>query len=172
MLGGSGLGKSTIAAWLFAELKILHHSVELIPEYVKTRAVQRTEIKLLDQNYIFAKQQQYEARFLDYGIKNCVSDSPTMLPTLYTELYFGKKYAEPLEAMDDLYEELYPSFNILLIREGEFNPEGRYQTNPEDAAEIDVMVLRRLEEKKRDFIVISREDKKDMLTKVLEKMDS
>ena len=91
ILGGSGLGKSTLAAWLYSEIKRNHYSIELVSEYVKTRAVQKTEIKLLDQNYIFAKQQQYEYRFLSYGIKNCVSDSPTLLPTLYTEKYFGKK---------------------------------------------------------------------------------
>jgi hypothetical protein len=172
LLGGSGLGKSGTAAWIFSELKRLHYSVEHVGEYVKSWAVKKRPINAFDQNYIFAKQQQYEYRFLSADIKNVVTDSPTMLPTLYTKLYFGEKYAEPLEAMDDIYESEYPSFNILLVREGEFNPEGRYQTNPEDAAQIDKLVLDTLSKKNRDFIVTSRDDRDQILETVLKKLDS
>lgn len=171
ILGGSGLGKSTVAAWLFSELKRKHFSVESVNEYVKAWAVQQRDINIFDQNYIFAKQQQYEYRFLSKGIKNIVTDSPTMLPTLYTELYFGVKYAAPLRAMDDLYESEYPSFNLLLIREGDFVSEGRYQTSAEDAQQIDKLVLERLEEQKRDYAIVSRESRKEMLDLVCAKID-
>jgi len=155
-LGGSGIGKSTVAARLFAGLKPLDYSVELVPEYVKTWAYQKRKINLFDQNYIFAKQQQYEYRYISNGVGHVVTDSPTMLPTLYTKLYYGEQYSKALELMDDQYEAVHPSFNILLIREGEFNPEGRYQVSEEDASQVDRLVLEHLETKGREFITALR----------------
>jgi nicotinamide riboside kinase len=168
--GGSGIGKSGTAAWLFSELKRLHYSVEHIEEYVKTWAVQGREIKRFDQNYIFAKQQQYEYRFLSRDTKNIVSGSPTILQPLYAELKMGVEYAKPLRMLEEIYETEFPSFNIVLIREGDFNPEGRYETNHEEASHIDQLVLERLEENNRDFVVVSREDRTDIMKKVLEKV--
>jgi nicotinamide riboside kinase len=169
--GGSGLGKTRTAAWIFAELKKHHYSVEYIEEYVKSWAVQKREIKMFDQNYIFAKQQHYEYRFLSRGIKNIVTGSPTILQPLYAELLMGKEYAKPLQMLEEIYEEKFPSFNIVLHREGEFNPEGRYEGSHEDASKIDDMVLQRLTEKNRDFVLLERNDEAGIMSHVLEKVD-
>jgi ABC-type multidrug transport system ATPase subunit len=66
-LGGPGSGKSTTAAWLFAELKTQNKPVELCNEYVKAWTYLNRAVKEWDQVYCFAKQQQYEFRFLQAG---------------------------------------------------------------------------------------------------------
>lgn len=162
IIGGPGLGKSTTSAILFGELKKRNHSIELVSEYVKSWAVQKKQINLFDQNYIFGKQQQYEYRYLSHGIQTVITDSPTLLSTIYTEYHFGKSWAEPLILADNLYETKYPSINIILKREGDYVTEGRYQ-NEDAAIEIDIMVMARLVEHKRNYKVVLRNNIDDMI---------
>jgi hypothetical protein len=171
LLGGPGLGKSTKAAWLYSQLKMQHHSVELVGEYVKTRAIQKIEIKKYDQFYIFGKQQHYEYRYLSHGIKNIVTDSPTFLASIYSEFYQGSKYAKPLEMMDDLYEEDYPSYNIFIDRRDmPYQDEGRYE-DESTACEIDEAIMKKLKRKKRDYDVFKWNDLPSVLDEVLKRVD-
>jgi len=171
LLGGPGLGKSTKAAWIYAHMKMENLSVELVGEYVKQWAIQKKEIKKFDQYYLFGKQHQYEYRNLSHGIKNIVTDSPTFMASIYAKFYQGEKYAKPLEMMDDLYEEEYPSYNIFINRQGlEYQTEGRYETESV-ACEIDELILSKLKAKKRHYDIFKWNDVASVVTKVLELSD-
>lgn len=64
MFGGSGCGKSTTAALLFARLKLKGAHVELVREYVKYWAWNDRQVKEFDQLYLLGKQSAYHGLFL------------------------------------------------------------------------------------------------------------
>jgi len=130
LFGGPGSGKSTTAARVFSELKEKKTSIEHVGEYVKSWAYQRRTIKKFDQVYLFAKQQQYEYRYLSCGVKNIITDSPCFLSYIYGAKYNeDPKIANALLQLSKIYDEDYPSVNIFIHRgEKDYVPEGRYQT--------------------------------------------
>ena len=171
IIAGPGAGKSTKAAWLYSQLKIQNFSVELIGEYVKAWASQDREVKKYDQYYLFGKQQQYEYRHLSFGVKNIVTDSPTFMSSIYAEIYHGAKYAKPLEMMDDLYEEEYPSYSMFIDRTGmEYVTEGRFETESQ-AIDVDNAILKKMKTKKRNFEIFKWNDFNAILQASLKVID-
>lgn len=137
LYGGPGSGKSTTAARVFSEMKDRKISVEHVSEYVKSWAYAKREVKEFDQVYIFAKQQQYEHRYLSHGVKNVITDSPTFLAVYYADRYISKEMSDAIWNLCDLYDKKYPVFNIFIDRgEKSYVSEGRYQTE-EEAREMD-----------------------------------
>lgn len=129
LYAGPGAGKSTTSSWLFAELKKLGYSVELVSEYVKSWAIAKRDVIGFDQVYLMGKQLNYEYRFLAHGIQHIVTDSPVLLSACYTRTYFNDlKIADHMEAIIAEYERRHPSLNIFLDRAGkEYRTEGRYK---------------------------------------------
>lgn len=142
LYAGPGSGKSTTSAWLFAELKKLGYSIELVSEYVKSWAIAKRNVIGFDQVYLMGKQLNYEYRFLAHGIQHIVTDSPVLLSACYTRSYFNDlKIADHMEAIISEYESRHPSLNIFLDRAGkEYRNEGRYQTEDE-AKHMDRIIL-------------------------------
>lgn len=135
LYGGSGLGKSVVAAQLFAELKKLHLNIELITEVVKPLAIQKRFPKSFDQFAILGKQISKEDRLLPY-IDYLVTDSPVLLNAAYSRFY-DCPFAEQCEDVAVQFEQQYKGLHILLTREGlPYSQEGRYQ-NLDQAKEMD-----------------------------------
>jgi len=171
IIGGAGIGKSTVAAILFGELKKRNYSIELVNEYVKSWAIQNKKINLFDQNYIFGKQQQYEYRYLINGIKNIITDSPIALSSVYAEFYFGKRYSQHFLIAEDLYEEEYPSINILLNRDGNnYIQEARFE-NLKTAKKIDKLIKEKLDKKKRNYKCFDRDKISDIIKYIEQNID-
>lgn len=143
LLGGSGLGKSTVAAEIFVELKKRGESVELVTEYVKSWAWEgRSPAGLSNSVYIFAKQYRREA--LLYGkVDYIVTDCPLGLSVAYESFY------EPGRTVIwDLYkavrehqakEGIVKHLDFHLMRQFEFKKEGRYETE-EEARRVDQII--------------------------------
>ena len=149
--GGPGSGKSTIAAWAFYELKIRNYSIEHVSEYVKSWVYYKRPVKFFDQLYLFAKQQQYEYRYLSNGVDHIVTDSPTFLAYFYAKHYGHDEITKPIYDLNKAYEHHYPCINIFLERgEKLFQESGRYQTKDE-AKDIDKQM-------KKDLIDFYGED--------------
>lgn len=88
LFGGSGVGKSTVAALLFARMKILGLHVELVREYVKLWAWSGRQVRKEDQIYLLGKQSAYESML--YGkVDYIVTDSPILLAGVYAEWHNG-----------------------------------------------------------------------------------
>ena len=124
----AGVGKSTVASGLYYHLKKDGYNVELVSEYIKKWAYEKKVPKSFDQLYVFAKQLHTEDSFLNHGVEHLVTDSPIGLQLYYTWKYNFISHANLVNVAKD-FETKYPSFNILLDREGiEYKARGRYET--------------------------------------------
>ena len=137
LLGGPGAGKSTMAAWLFAHLKLAGYKCELVTELVKSYAWEGRTINGFDQYNIFGKQMKREEIPLKGGADFIITDSPIVLSAFYGAKYDVKGWEVFLMASEE-FERIYPSMNILLQRDSEkvYEPLGRFQT-AEEALAID-----------------------------------
>jgi hypothetical protein len=143
LFAGPGAGKSTTAAWLYAQMKSDMFSVELIQEYVKSWAYDGREPSSFDQIYLFGKQMHSEDRVLKCGVHHTISDSPLFLSTCYCAKYNPELF-EPLIQIERTIERKYPSLNIYIERHSKpYVKEGRYQTYDE-AKDMDKFILDRL----------------------------
>lgn len=85
--GGPGSGKSTVAALLYSELKVLQYKTELVREFAKDLVYQGFDLRKSDYNLqliIFAEQLRREillSRHVDFTI----SDSPLFLNAYYSK---------------------------------------------------------------------------------------
>ena len=81
-IGGSGAGKSTMAAMTFAELKMRHHSVEYVQEYAKT-LVWKELYHELDNQYQVSTEQYNMIKAVDGKVDYIVTDSPLVVGLFY-----------------------------------------------------------------------------------------
>lgn len=143
LFGGSGIGKSTTAAKIYARLKDMGIQTELVREYVKHWAWNNREVGEYDQLYLLGKQSQAEAQL--YGkVDVIVTDSPVLLAGVYAKFRWN--------GVADYVDQAAKSFvrhaekngtghlNFVLQRDKPFNPEGRYETE-EQARQIDSFIL-------------------------------
>lgn len=86
LFAGSGAGKSTIAANVFAELKWYGIEVEFAPEYAKEMVWEERNKVFEDQVYIFGKQHYRVTRLID-NVDIVVTDSPLLLSAFYDDKY-------------------------------------------------------------------------------------
>lgn len=139
LFSGSGSGKSTTAALLFGEMKLLGYNVELVREFVKGWAWAGRQVKEMDQLYLLGKQTSYE-RILYDRVDYIVTDSPVLICGVY-EAYWskGKKtYAgEAAKAfLSHAKEKDVQHVNYFVNRKKPFDTRGRYETE-DQAKEID-----------------------------------
>ena len=164
LIGGSGLGKSTTAAALFAEMKMQGHHVELVTEYVKKWAWQGKKIDPLDQPLIFGKQAHAESML--YGkVDWIVTDSPLILSALYEEFYNGKSIIKPsvINFLDAAKEKGVKHHNFFLTRNKPFDARGRYETE-ETALKVDAFMKSALKELNAAYTPIECADRDRVAT--------
>ncbi len=127
--GGPGAGKSSLAAWIFSELKSKHKSVELVTEKIKPWAYEKRAPRSFDQVYLFGQQLHAEDVFLRNGGELVVTDSPLLQNFIYGVLYDAPGTEGILSVIEEV-EEKYPSINLVLTYGdgASYNPEGRYQS--------------------------------------------
>lgn len=138
LFGGPGIGKSTLAAALFATMKEQNVNCELVREYVKLWAWQDRKIKHVDQIYVVGKQAQAES--ILYGkVDYVITDCPVFLPAVYQKLYYQGDYIAQAArgVMMDAsthHNVIYKSY--VLSRGTNFDTEGRYHSK-EESIKID-----------------------------------
>jgi ABC-type oligopeptide transport system ATPase subunit len=166
LFGGSGCGKSTTAALLFARMKLMGLHVELVREYVKYWAWNDRKVREWDQLYLLGKQSAYESML--YGkVDYIVTDSPILLAGIYQEFrssgkdkYVGdaaKAFLNHAKQNNVIYR------NFFLNRDKPFDPRGRWETEDE-AKEIDKFILHYLEsfEEAPPFMISGPNDERDL----------
>jgi adenylate kinase family enzyme len=124
LLGGPGVGKSTVAAGLFYELKSQGLEVEYVTEYAKDLTWENRHNILEDQLYVFAKQHRKLARLLNHKIDWVITDSPLLLSLVYVNpQHLSSNFHNLVLEIFNKYE----NFNFLLKRNVQYNPIGRNQ---------------------------------------------
>lgn len=142
--GGPGIGKSTIAAGHFWDLKASGISAELVTEYAKDVTWEGRQNLLNDQLYLLAKQNRRLARLLDHDVEYAITDSPLLLCAAYARMGTNA-YSSLVPLVLELFNS-YDNINIVLKRNPEFYVQvGRSQT-VEEAIQIDDLVIEMLDE--------------------------
>lgn len=159
LLGGSGLGKSTTAALLFGELKLLHKNAELVQEYAKEWAWAGRKITPDDQDHVCNEQWTRESRLFG-KVDFIVTDSPLILSPVYQKFYSGDDpiFSTISERMAVAEQGGVKYLNFLLSRNKPFNPKGRFET-AEQASEVDSFLKQYLIEKQIPFRSIMSDDR-------------
>jgi adenylate kinase family enzyme len=145
LYGGPGVGKSTLAATLYVELKRLGIDVEYVNEYAKELVYQNNATGLRDQILVFANQYHRLWTAAEHN-KVVITDSPILLSTVYnpeTSQYFRALIIEMHNKFNNM--------NILLKR----NPQthtmvGRIHSLTESIS-IDNRIKNILEEEGMDY---------------------
>lgn len=145
LYGGPGIGKSTTAAALFAELKYRGYNTELVLEYAKEAAWEGRGKKIFAaQEYIFAKQHFRIAKVID-EVEFIITDAPLLLSLVYAPQDYLPSLRQVVRQAYDMYENI----DVFLRRSEEkaFNPKGRLQ-NEEEANQLDVDIYEMLMDEK------------------------
>ena len=132
VFGEPGVGKSSIAAYIFYRLKIMGYNCELVTEFAKDMVYEKNDNALSNQSYIFGQQMQKINR-LKNNVDIIITDSPLFLCGLYikeddtiSNNFFNLVY--------DLFNS-FDNYNYLLKRTHNYVCDGRLQ-DEEGAKEI------------------------------------
>lgn len=144
ILSGAGAGKSTLASYIFNQLKIKGYSIELVSEWIKPWAYHNRKLNRFDQYKIFGEQHHSEYQYLSAGVSNIVTDSPVFLSYIYPYSAGDYKIAQALLDLCLEYEQDFPSVNILLDRsDNSYDENGRWQTL-DQAKQFDALIEARV----------------------------
>jgi hypothetical protein len=114
LFGRPGVGKSTVAAHIYHQMKVKDLKVELVNEYVKAWAHMGRPIRSFDQVYIFGKQLNAEDKLLFHSnLDYIVSDSPILIQCCYAKLA-NDPVAPSLRELVRLFDEKFKPLNIFL----------------------------------------------------------
>ena len=130
LFGGPCVGKSTLCASIFTELKIRGVDCEMAAEYAKDLVWEEAFSKLKNQIYIFGKQHSRVKR-LDGKVDIVITDSPLINSIVYDQTENPHLKSLVIYEFNKL-----NTINYFLNRGSEYNPNGRLQTM-EDALKVD-----------------------------------
>ena len=128
LVGAPGAGKSTGAAYIFAQLKMAGVNAELITEFAKDKCFEESKEVFKNQVYLFGKQYFRISRVAD-KVDVIVTDSPLLQSCAYNP-YEG----DVREAFENLVISVYLSHRNLTYyvkRVKPYNPVGRFQSESE-----------------------------------------
>lgn len=135
LAGAPGAGKSTGAAKIFSELKMLGINCELVGEVAKDVTWEHNTTALGCQEYIFGKQSYRLARCRN-DVDVIVTDSPLPLAIIYTHNETVKK---PLTDLVMAVFNTYDNINFFINRTKPYNQKGRNETE-EGSNEISIRI--------------------------------
>lgn len=142
LIGGPGCGKSTAAAWLYADMKCNKRNVEMVREVAKKYAIAGHKIGPFEQLSILGEQIKEESALFG-KVEYIVTDSPALLGGFYCEYNHHQRF------MSDMVEQYYKYarqqgvkfWNYWIIRDGEYDVSGRFESEAQ-AKEIDLNIKR------------------------------
>ncbi len=152
LFGGPGSGKSTTAAGVYYNMKMLHLDVQLVLEYAAELTFEEHFNALNDQTEILGEQHK-RIRRLEGKVDCVVTDSPFLMGIVY-----GKENRVPQPASYDAYVadlfNKYDNVNFYLERgNGPYRQVGRYHTE-EEAFRKDRQILELLDGLDIDYIKV------------------
>lgn len=141
LFGEPGVGKSTMAAYIFAQLKVKGVNCEYIDEFAKAKVYEDNDMALSHQIYMFGKSYYRIARVVD-KVDVLIIDSPLLL----NEVYNYDTAIEPeFSILIKKIFERWENYNYFLTRQHKYKQEGRKQ-NEQEASEVKDIIEKTLEE--------------------------
>lgn len=107
LFGGPGVAKSTIASYVFSQLKMMGINCELITEFAKDLTWEKNTDALRCQEYVFGNQSYRQFKVKD-KVDVIITDSPLILNCIYNTRYNGqnKHYEEVVKSTFDSYNNM------------------------------------------------------------------
>lgn len=130
-----GAGKSTMAALVFAKLKMLGVNCELVTEFAKDKTWEKNFTALANQVYVYAKQ-YYRMSRCESQVDVLITDSPLHLAPLYCK---DIEMIKPLCEMTKIIRSRYINLDYFIKRVKKYNPIGRNQTEAESDAMVPIL---------------------------------
>lgn len=132
LLGGSGLGKSTMAALVFGALKQRGLATELVREVVKEWCWSGKLVGPFGQSILYGRQLERESSLYN-KVDYIVTDSPLILCPVYQNHYFKHDTIRHsiIKDLETAKSMKVTHLNFLLKRAKAFDPKGRYETEAE-----------------------------------------
>jgi len=148
LFGGPCVGKSTLCAMIFSELKMKRVDCEMALEYAKDVVWDESFRKLANQIYIFGKQHSRLYR-LNGKVDVVITDSPLLNSIIYDDSKNPELWSLVLSEFKKL-----NTLNYFVQRNFEYDQNGRVQ-DYEGALEKDNFYTRLLEENKISYTNIN-----------------
>lgn len=155
LVGAPGAGKSTLAAYVFARLKMEGVNCELVTEFAKDKVWERNNTALANQVYTFAKQ-YYRIYLCADKVDVIITDSPLILSGFYNK---DPEIDRPLKDLIAAINRKYTNYTYFVKRVKAYDPVGRNETESESDA-----CVSRIKELLRQYGVVSRGIDGDLLS--------
>jgi deoxyadenosine/deoxycytidine kinase len=137
LIGGPGIGKSTLAAELYAKMKRKHMNVEMVREVAKEWALEGRQIGPFEQLSILGEQIKRESSLFN-KVDYIVTDSPVLLGAFYLEYNHNQDFMN--KPILDYYYFAQTNgvkfINYKLPRINPYDTKGRFESEKE-ATDID-----------------------------------
>jgi|SRR5665213_160578 adenylate kinase family enzyme len=166
LFAGPGVGKSTMAADLFAAMKKSGYEVEMVREWVKLWAWEGKKMNLQDQIMVFANQLHEETSL--YGKVNyLITDSPFILSPFYEDVNYHSTHtlSAAKAIMFEAEQNNVSYLNFFIDRTRAYKKAGRFQSEKK-AKWLDKRLKDFLLENQIEFEIIS--NKEDILLELLQ----
>lgn len=155
LFGGAGIGKSTLMAKIFSELKVQGYDCEMVTEFAKDLVWEKRNETFKDELYIFAKQNHRLFR-VNGKVDIIVTDRPLLLTNTYNQN--DKELCSLCLKTFNQYNNL----NFLLKRETVYQENGRNQSE-EEAMQIDKITQDLLESNEINYYTVNNNDLADII---------
>ena len=170
VLGGPGVGKTTIASDLFVRFKRKELDVEIVSEFAKELVWEKRNEAFDDRLYMHAEQ-NHRLMMMNGNLDYIITDSPLILTSVYNNFYLEDKHTKEYNKMiDDVTLQTFNSYNnitFLIERETGYDTNGRRESLDEAKA-IDERIIKYLEDNNIQYIKIKdRENAADEIIKYL-----
>ena len=142
LFAGPGVGKSTTAARVFAELKLKGVNCEMALEFAKDKVWENNEeiFNPMNQVYIFGKQFYRISRLIG-KVKYIITDSPILLSNVYCNSPVLEKHFK--DTVRDCHGALN-NLNYYIVRAKPFDPNGRNEKTQEESDKYIDKILKEL----------------------------
>lgn len=171
ILGGPGVGKTTIANELFIRLKKLGKDVEAVSEFAKELVWEKRSEAFDDRLYMHAEQ-NHRLMMMNNNLDYIITDSPLILTSIYNNYYlknkFSKKYNAMIDEMSIQTWNLYNNITFYIERKTDYNNVGRRESQKQ-AIDIDSKIKKYLKDHNIEYIKIKDRDNAvdEILNKIL-----